>query len=242
MRKLTEKVLKYDEGVLESIEGGLRNIKLGKKKKKDTVQEAEEGFDPGVKGTKEEDGPEKKETKKEKEIKKIPLSQLAAEVISELVSLLNIFSLYTKGDNADCILTSKSSPEDIEEERQLNIISDINELKGHIFSEHKEIFLEILNGRITGDYDNMYDENVLNIILDSVLKVSSEKENNLYAINKLVMSQKKKYYTIREPEKLLEYINDNLSPKEKERKEKGEVFTPISIVEEMLDKLPKNVL
>jgi hypothetical protein len=242
MRKLTEKVLKYDEGVLESIEDGLRMIKLGKGKGKgkETVQEAEEGFDPGEKGKKE-DGPEKKETKKEKEVKKIPLSQLAAEVISELVSLLNIFSLYTKGDNTDCILTSTISPEDIEEERQLNIISDINELKESIFSEHKEIFLEILNGRLGGSYDEMYDEDLLNLILDSVLKVSSEKENNLYAINKLVMSQKKKYYTIREPDKLLEYINDNLAPKEKERKEKGEVFTPISIVEEMLDKLPKNV-
>lgn len=238
MRKLTEKVLKYDEGVLESIEEGLRNIKLGKKQKKEIVQEAEEGFDPGEKGKKE-DGPEK-ETKKEKEVKKIPLSQLAAEVISELVSLLNIFSLYTKGDNTDCILTSTVSPEDIED-RQLNIVSDINELKEYIFSEHKEIFLEILNGRLGGSYEEMYDEDLLNLILDSVLKVSSEKENNLYAINKLVMSQKKKYYTIREPDKLLEYINDNLSPKEKERKEKGEVFTPISIVEEMLDKLPNNV-
>ena len=239
MRKLTEKVLKYDEGVLESIEEGLRNIKLGKKQKKKIVQEAEEGFDPGEKGKKE-DGPEK-ETKKEKEVKKIPLSQLAAEVISELVSLLNIFSLYTKGDNTDCILTSTVSPEDIEEERQLNIISDINELKEKVFSEHKEIFLEILNGRLGGSYEEMYDEDLLNLILDSVLKVSSEKENNLYAINKLVMSQKKKYYTIREPDKLLEYINDNLAPKEKERKEKGEVFTPMSIVEEMLDKLPNHV-
>ena len=240
MRKLTEKVLKYDEGVLESIEEGLRNIKLGKKRKKDTVQEADEGFDPGVKGRKEDEG-DKKETKKEKEIKKIPLSQLAAEVISELVSLLNIFSLYTKGDNTDCILTSTASPEDIEEERQLNIVSDINELKEQIFSEHKEIFLEILNGRLGGNYNEMYDEDLLDIILDSILKKSAEKENNLYAINKLVMSQKKKYYTIREPDKLLEYINNNLAPKEKERKEKGEVFTPISIVEEMLDKLPKNV-
>ena len=241
MRKLTEKVLKYDEGVLQSIEHGLRMIKLGKKKGKDIVQEADEGFDPSEKGKKDEGEKGKKETKKEKELKKIPLSQLAAEVISELVSLLNIFSLYTKSDNVDCILTSGLLAEDVEEERQLNIISDINDLKKEIFSEHKEIFLEILNGRLGGSYDEMYDEGLLNLILDSVLKVSSEKENNLYAINKLVMSQKKKYYTIREPNKLLEYINDNLAPKEKEKKEAGEVFTPISIVEEMLDKLPKEV-
>ena len=57
------------------------------------MQEAEDGFDPGVKGEMV-DWEDKKETKKEKEVKKIPLSELAAEVISELVSLLNIFSLY----------------------------------------------------------------------------------------------------------------------------------------------------
>lgn len=246
MRKLTEKVLKYDENALKSIEKNLREIKLPKRPKKKTVQEAEEGFEPGEKGRKVDgesttDDSGENETKKEKEIKKIPLSQLAAEVITELVSLLNIFSLYTKGDNTGCILTSDISTEDIEEGRQVNIVNDINQLKAEVFLDRKEVFLEILNGRITGDYDNMYDEDMLNIILDSILKFSSEKENNLYAINKLVMSQKKKYYTIREPDKLLEYINDNLSPKETERKQSGEVFTPISIVEEMLDKLPKQV-
>jgi len=246
MRKLTEKVLKYDENALKSIEKNLREIKLPKRPKKKTVQEAEEGFEPGEKGRKIDgestpDDSEENETKKEKEIKKIPLSQLAAEVITELVSLLNIFSLYTKGDNTGCILTSDISKEDIEEGRQVNIVNDINQLKEEVFLDRKEILLEILNGRITGDYDNMYDEDMLNIILDSILKFSSEKENNLYAINKLVMSQKKKYYTIKEPDKLLEYINDNLAPKEKERKEKGEVFTPIYIVEEMLDKLPNGV-
>jgi hypothetical protein len=247
IRKLTEKVLKYDEDVLKSIEKGLREVKLSKKKgpKKEIVQGADEGFEPGDKVKKEESdekvvGEDKKETKG-KEVKKIPLSQLAAEVISEVISLLNIFSLYAKGDETDCILTSDLTKEDIEEERQIKIINDINELKESVFNENKEIFLEILNGRIAGDYDTMYDENLLNIILDSILKKSSEKGNNLYAINKLVMSQKKKYYTIKEPEKLLEYINDNLSPKEKERKQSGEVFTPIYVVKEMLDKLPNHV-
>lgn len=51
------------------------------------------------------------------------------------------------------------------------------------------------------------------------------------------MSQKKQYYTINEPDKLLEFINGELKPKEKEKKENGEVFTPLSLVNEMLDKL-----
>ena len=52
---------------------------------------------------------------------------------------------------------------------------------------------------------------------------------------------KNKYYTIHRTSKLLEFINENLTPNLKNKKEHGEVFTPISLVKEMLDKLPKNV-
>jgi len=66
---------------------------------------------------------------------------------------------------------------------------------------------------------------------------------NKLSVNKLMKTQKKKYYsyTINEPDQLLNYINDNLTPKDKERKEKGEVFTPMWLVNEMLDKLPSEV-
>jgi len=50
-----------------------------------------------------------------------------------------------------------------------------------------------------------------------------------------------KIYTIKEHDKLLEYIEENITPKEKEKKQSGEVFTPLSIVNEMLDKLPKKI-
>jgi len=45
------------------------------------------------------------------------------------------------------------------------------------------------------------------------------------------------YYTIKEPVKLLEFIKGELKPKENKKKETGEVFTPLSEVNEMLDKL-----
>ena len=47
--------------------------------------------------------------------------------------------------------------------------------------------------------------------------------------------------SIEDISKLLEYIEGNLKPKDKEKKERGEVFTPISLIEEMLDKLPSEV-
>ena len=43
------------------------------------------------------------------------------------------------------------------------------------------------------------------------------------------------------PKELLELINDCLKPKEVEKKQFGEVFTPMILVYEMLDKLPKEV-
>ena len=46
---------------------------------------------------------------------------------------------------------------------------------------------------------------------------------------------------IDEPVKLLELINNCLKPKDLEKKQFGEVFTPMILVDEMLDKLPKSV-
>lgn len=45
---------------------------------------------------------------------------------------------------------------------------------------------------------------------------------------------------ISEPEKLLNFINGELKPKKKEKKENGEVFTPLFLVNEMLDKLDES--
>ena len=46
---------------------------------------------------------------------------------------------------------------------------------------------------------------------------------------------------INKPEKLLEYINDCLKPKNVEKKEFGEVFTPMNVINEMLDQLPSHI-
>lgn len=56
-------------------------------------------------------------------------------------------------------------------------------------------------------------------------------------ITSMIMAQKRKYYTINEPKELLVYINENLKPKDIEKQLYGEVFTPLHLVNEMLDKL-----
>lgn len=53
--------------------------------------------------------------------------------------------------------------------------------------------------------------------------------------------QVSKIYSIEEPDELLEFINDNLKPKQVAKKERGEVFTPMKLVNEMLDLLPEEV-
>ena len=42
---------------------------------------------------------------------------------------------------------------------------------------------------------------------------------------------------IDKPKELLDLINDCLKPKDVEKKQFGEIFTPMSLINEMLDKL-----
>lgn len=49
-------------------------------------------------------------------------------------------------------------------------------------------------------------------------------------------------YMIDEPKLLFEFINNNLKPKQKEKQENGEVFTPLSLIEELFENLDKHYL
>ena len=241
IRILTNRTIKYDETILKDIEDNLRKIKLSKKNTPERIDDDDEAmeFNPGKKVEKK---MTKKEAKEEQKVKEIPLKELASELLSELISLLNIFSLYVKGSEFQCILTDNLDKEELEDRidnNNIKILNDINVLKTIIFSnpDEKNTFLQILNARLGGNKDEEMDEKIIDVLMNSLTSNS----DNLLSINKLIMAQKKKYYTIREPDKLLEYINNNVTPKEKEKKEAGEVFTPINSVKEMLDKLPKKV-
>jgi hypothetical protein len=73
----------------------------------------------------------------------------------------------------------------------------------------------------------------------SIIKKYFDKKSNTYNISiQFKMSLKSLIDT---PKELLELINDCLKPKDVEKKQFGEVFTPMNLVNEMLDKLPKNV-
>ena len=232
MKKLTQKTIKYDQTILETIKKELKDITLATNKPGQTNTNNVEGFNSGKKVVKTKSG--EKKTKKVKQSKEISLEEKASEIMFEYLSLLNIFNLYNEDTTKpQCFING-----DIVNLKSLEFERDKQHSK--IFSEprNKTIFLKILNGRLGNNADEEFKEEILTKLISSI-----QSNDNKLSVNKLMKTQKKKYYsyTINEPDKLLEYINENLTPKDKERKEKGEVFTSIWLVNEMLDKLPKEV-
>jgi len=224
------KRIDWDMSKLEALKKAFERINIEKgKKTKDEIdgKDDDEIIDPGKK--KEKTGETKKKDKKDVKEKEINLIETASEVISEFISLLNIFTLYADDKGAQCILTDSSKSN-----AQITLIDDIDVLKSLVYQdeETKDVFLKILNGRLSGNANEPYPENIIEKVLDAM-----DKLDNTPIVNKIIMSQKKEYYTINEPNELIQYIDTQLKPKEKEKKENGEVFTPLSLVNEMLDKL-----
>ena len=105
----------------------------------------------------------------------------------------------------------------------MNMIQQNKELV-EIFDDQSQIWWEQsgLLGIIKDIVRDYYDENsvVYNISIQFKMQIKS---------------------LIDEPKKLLELIDSCLKPKESEKKKFGEVFTPMKLVNEMLDKLPSKV-
>ena len=80
-------------------------------------------------------------------------------------------------------------------------------------------------------------KDLIEIIKDIVEKYFN-KNSNTFNISVLFKMSLKSL--IDEPQKLLELINDCLKPKEIEKKKFGEVFTPMSLINEMLEDIEKH--
>ncbi|ARF12650.1 superfamily II DNA or RNA helicase [Klosneuvirus KNV1] len=120
-----------------------------------------------------------------------------------------------------CILTVKDNNKDFVE--MLKTISKNPELL-EIFDEQSNIWW---NRR-----------GLINLIKNIVEKYFDKKS---YTYNISIQFKMSLQSLIDKPKELLELINDCLKPKETEKKKFGEVFTPMTLVNEMLDKLPKEV-
>lgn len=213
--KLTEEWTKHAESVkvmlrslsfdMESLQR-MKHIFIPIREVSDSKES--DGFEPGKKQAR-----EKQKEKKEKKEKEIDLLEMATTYISNILSLLNIITLYTDG----CVLTKTKIT-----------TQDIIQLKENVFLTHKELFLQILNERM----GTSLNEDIINDLLDTI--------QNDGTLNKIAQTQRKQYATIREPDKLLVLIHSHLKPNQKEKEELGEVFTPMELVHEMLEKLDKH--
>jgi hypothetical protein len=85
---------------------------------------------------------------------------------------------------------------------------------------------------------NWYCDECVLIIKYAMLEIMQNKKV-CNVINNIYMTLKEKLVSlIDRPRDLLICINENLKPKEKEKKEYGEVFTPLELVDRLLSKIP----
>jgi len=103
--------------------------------------------------------------------------------------------------------------------------------------EFREVVYDTLVKR--GAISSRADQPELIDIIIKELELLSEKKGDSYSGMKDSFNSKDKRST--KFHEVLNYIKDNLTPKDIERHKYGEVFTPLTLVDEMLSKLPSDV-
>lgn len=76
-------------------------------------------------------------------------------------------------------------------------------------------------------------------IFPQLEKYLAKSEGSSYKTMKKIVDDPNKYPD--KTEEVLEYINKHLAPKDEERKQLGQVYTPLTLVNDMLDTLPSSV-
>jgi hypothetical protein len=168
--------------------------------------------------------------------KKNPNSdELWAYLFAEIISILSLITSYTDKDGNACIFNLENKDNFLYELKQIieNVIDKDDDIKN--------ILLYTLKKRIIIK-DSIEDNQLYNMINNAIDNMEEKQRGgNLLELNKQIQLRKSQIYSIKEPDELLKYINDNLKPKQVEKGERGEVFTPMTLVNEMLDTLPKEV-
>ena len=168
--------------------------------------------------------------------KEISITEMWYDILGESISILTFISSYS---NHECIF-KEGKIKDFNYEI-LKIFDELNN------DEHlKEIFVYYLKKRVIKK-DTISKDELFNMVYN-IIKLMNEKDakpnkqtGGHIGINKIIHMRKQKIYNIKNPDELLNFINANLAPKQTEKKERGEVFTPMTLVNEMLDTLPKDV-
>jgi hypothetical protein len=120
-----------------------------------------------------------------------------------------------------CFLTIKDNNK--------NFLEMLNMIK------HNEELLEIFNEQTFIWWNKSDIIELINNLIKKYIRENSDIYNITIYIKMTIQS------LIDKPIELLDFINERLKPKDIEKKKYGEVFTPIPLIEEMLDKLPIEV-
>ncbi len=120
-----------------------------------------------------------------------------------------------------CILTIKN--------KNMDFIKMLNDIK-----ENKEL-LDIFNDQCLIWWNN---KDLIDMI-ENIVNKYFDKTSNTYNVS--IQFKLSLQSLIDNPKELLELINDCLKPKDIEKRENGEVFTSIPIINEILDKFPESI-
>ena len=101
--------------------------------------------------------------------------------------------------------------------------------------KHNKELLDIFNEQTFIWWNKSDVIDLINSLIKKYIKENSDIYNITIYIKMTIQS------LIDKPLELLNFINERLKPKDIEKKKYGEVFTPVPLIEEMLDKLPINV-
>ena len=110
-----------------------------------------------------------------------------------------------------------------------------NFLKMLHFIKHNNELLEIFNEQTFIWWNKRDIIDLINYLIEKYIKENSDIYNMTINIKMTLQS------LIDKPTELLNFINDSLKPKDVEKKKYGEVFSPMHLVNEMLDTLPAHV-
>jgi hypothetical protein len=124
--------------------------------------------------------------------------------------------------------------------------NDVKALEGKLSTDEelRQTLYDTLIKRGAIQEDNVNGDLQRDFIIDimirpGLIKMIEEGRNSSYNKMKESIEDEEKYPV--HVEKVLDYIKDHLTPKSAERHKFGEVFTPMSLVNEMLDTLPSEV-
>ena len=229
-------------------------IPTGKKGERISQKKQDKEGEDGGEDDKEPDIDEDKGKDKEKDKKEDKVDEVDEDKIKENLKeivLISISLLSLICDNY-CLFDNKNNNIDMIEINK--IFEDMKENKKNICNydgedDLYEIFIKGFEDRITNNIPGKSKEDMFNIIKDIFSNNIKEKDDddikgggkktggNIISLNHLLKSKRQKIYTIETPDKLLEQINKTLPFTTKAKDERGEVFTPMTLVYEMLDTL-----